>query len=141
VYSVYILKSRKDKRTYVGYTRNIEKRIRDHNSGHVVATKHRRSLVLLYKESCENLETAKQREVYWKTELDEENLQSTSYLGSRLSEARLASRAATPLGGITKKSIGVARFCSFLDLLKTHRSEYLLKSCLCYPSRFCRAFV
>lgn len=36
---VYILKSIKYKRLYIGYTSNLQKRIKEHNSGLVAATK------------------------------------------------------------------------------------------------------
>lgn len=39
MYFVYILKSKKDKSLYVGYTNNIEHRLEEHNKGAVNYTK------------------------------------------------------------------------------------------------------
>ncbi len=46
---VYILKSEKDGRLYVGATDDIENRIAKHNRGEVRSTKGRRPLVLVFK--------------------------------------------------------------------------------------------
>lgn len=43
---IYILKSRKDGRFYIGSTINLQKRIKDHLSGYVQSTKHRQPLML-----------------------------------------------------------------------------------------------
>jgi putative endonuclease len=67
MFFVYILKSEKDGRTYVGFCENIEKRLNDHNSGKVDATRNRRPLEILFLEKLNNLETAKIRERYWKS--------------------------------------------------------------------------
>ncbi len=66
MYYVYILKSLKDKRTYVGYTNNIEQGLKYHNSGWVIATKHRRPLEILFTEKFPTIQEAKKREQYWK---------------------------------------------------------------------------
>ncbi|MBI2446736.1 MAG: GIY-YIG nuclease family protein [Parcubacteria group bacterium] len=66
MYFVYILKSSKDSRTYVGYTSNLEERLKRHNSGQVIATKHRLPLKLLFSEKFETEQEAKKRERYWK---------------------------------------------------------------------------
>ena len=67
MYFVYILKSLKDNKTYVGYTNSLEGRLRRHNSGQVTATKHRRPLTLLFSEESEFSKDAKQRELWWKS--------------------------------------------------------------------------
>ncbi|MEK9175698.1 MAG: GIY-YIG nuclease family protein [Patescibacteria group bacterium] len=66
IHYVYILKSLKDTRTYIGYTQNVTKRLLEHNSGKVDATKKRKPLVLLYQESCPNIKEVKYREQFWK---------------------------------------------------------------------------
>lgn len=63
---VYILLSQKDKRTYVGYTNNLDKRVHEHNSGKVKATEFRRPLLILHTKKFDNLEDAKKREKYYK---------------------------------------------------------------------------
>ena len=66
MYFIYILKSLKDNRTYVGYTNNLDERLKRHNAGLIPATKHRRPLKLIYSEEFENVAEAKQREKYYK---------------------------------------------------------------------------
>lgn len=67
MYYVYILQSLKDSRTYIGFCRNINKRIKEHNAGKVKATKNRRPLKIIYLEKASNIEEAKKREKYWKS--------------------------------------------------------------------------
>ena len=66
MYYVYILQSSKDKKTYTGYTKNLNVRLSLHNGGRVLATKYRRPLELLLSEDFETLEEAKKRELWWK---------------------------------------------------------------------------
>jgi putative endonuclease len=65
MYFIYILKSEKDNKTYVGYTSNLIER-NYHSSGRVLATKHRRPLKLLFSEKFSTMKEAKAREQYWK---------------------------------------------------------------------------
>jgi putative endonuclease len=67
MYTVYVLKSLKDGRTYTGCTKNFENRIKDHNWGKVKSTKERTPLVLWYKEEYFNKDEAFQREQHFKT--------------------------------------------------------------------------
>jgi len=67
MYYVYVLKSKKDSRFYVGYTANLRKRLDLHNEGKVESTKHRRPLELVYYEACLKKEDALHREKYLKT--------------------------------------------------------------------------
>ena len=66
MFYIYILKSLKDNRTYVGYTNNLERRLAEHNSGKNIATKNRRPLELIFSEKFETSAEAKKRELYWK---------------------------------------------------------------------------
>ncbi|MCX6764674.1 MAG: GIY-YIG nuclease family protein [Candidatus Nealsonbacteria bacterium] len=66
MYYIYILQSLKDMRTYVGYTNNLKRRLKLHNSGQVIATKHRKPLKLLFSEEFITAQEAKKREQYWK---------------------------------------------------------------------------
>jgi putative endonuclease len=50
MYSTYILRSKKDDSYYIGSTDNLEKRLRQHNSGKSLYTKGRKPFVLAYKE-------------------------------------------------------------------------------------------
>jgi putative endonuclease len=67
MYFIYILQSLKDWRSYVGYSRNIQNRLVQHNAGQVSATKDRRPLKLIFFESFETEQQAKKRELYWKS--------------------------------------------------------------------------
>jgi putative endonuclease len=67
MFSVYILQSNKDKRTYIGFCKNVDTRLQEHNSGKVDATKHRRPFKLLFIEKAKDLKEAKKRERYWKS--------------------------------------------------------------------------
>lgn len=64
---VYVLKSIKDEKTYVGSTNCIEKRIKEHQSGKVRSTKYRLPIELIYYEEYESLEKARIIEKHYKT--------------------------------------------------------------------------
>jgi putative endonuclease len=66
-YYVYILQSEVDNKFYTGYTKNIELRFEQHNSGKVESTKNRRPLKIIYFEACLNQQDATHREKYLKT--------------------------------------------------------------------------
>jgi putative endonuclease len=67
MFYVYVLHSTKDKKLYVGYTKNLKVRFEDHNKGRVLSTKDRCPLKLIYYESCLNRDDAMHREVYLKS--------------------------------------------------------------------------
>ncbi len=67
MYYVYVLKSFKDNKFYVGYTKEIENRLNEHNNGKVFSTKNRRPFQLIYYEACLNQQDATHREKYLKT--------------------------------------------------------------------------
>jgi putative endonuclease len=66
-YYTYVLQSIKDFMFYVGFTKNINKRLNEHNNGKVESTKNRRPLKLVYWEGCLNHKDATMREKYLKT--------------------------------------------------------------------------
>ncbi|MCF7847092.1 MAG: GIY-YIG nuclease family protein [Candidatus Gracilibacteria bacterium] len=66
-YSVYILKSKKDDRYYIGQTNNLKERLRRHDTGQVLSTKHRRPFILLHAEVFEKRSEAMKREKYLKS--------------------------------------------------------------------------
>ncbi len=74
MYFVYILQSLKDKRTYVGYTNNFDRRLKQHNSGQVKSTRSRAPFKLFYKEEFELSTDAKKRELWWKSGAGRKNL-------------------------------------------------------------------
>jgi len=67
MFFAYILKSEKDGRFYYGSTMDLEKRLVKHNKGDVKATKHRRPLIVHYKEEFETRQEAFKREQFFKT--------------------------------------------------------------------------
>ena len=68
MFYVYILKSIKDNNLYVGSTKDLKKRFRDHNSGKVFSTNNRRPLKLIYYESYKAEKDARMREKRLKLE-------------------------------------------------------------------------
>ncbi|MBU1202961.1 GIY-YIG nuclease family protein [Patescibacteria group bacterium] len=66
---VYILKSKKDNNFYVGYTKDLNLRFKQHQEAKVESTKNRRPLNLIYYECCLNQQDATKREKYLKTYL------------------------------------------------------------------------
>lgn len=66
-YYVYVLLSKTDNNLYTGYTKNLLQRLKEHNSGKVASTKHRRPLELIYWEGCLNQKDATKREKYLKS--------------------------------------------------------------------------
>jgi putative endonuclease len=64
---LYVLESRNDEKRYVGYTNDINKRLKEHEDGKVVSTEPRRPFKLIYLEGCTNQKDAMRREKYMKT--------------------------------------------------------------------------
>jgi len=62
MYYVYILQSLKDYGFYIGYTSNLENRIKEHNSGKTQSLKRRTPLQVIYKEELLNRIDAIKRE-------------------------------------------------------------------------------
>ena len=77
MYYVYVLKSLKDNKKYTGITVNLERRIRDHNSGKNVSTKSRRPFVLIYSEVRTDRILARKRKKYLKSGIGRQKI-STS---------------------------------------------------------------
>ncbi|MBI3290604.1 GIY-YIG nuclease family protein [Candidatus Microgenomates bacterium] len=64
---VYVLKSLKDEKTYIGCTKDLENRIKEHNEGEVKSTKGRIPFVLWYTEEYMDKYEAFKREHHFKT--------------------------------------------------------------------------
>ena len=81
-YYIYVLLSEKDKNLYTGYTNNLKSRFEQHSKGHVISTKQRRPLRLIYSEACLDKKDAMHREKYLKTYLGKQFLKNRlkSYL-------------------------------------------------------------
>jgi putative endonuclease len=78
MFYTYVLKSKKDKELYIGFSSNLKRRIIEHNKGLVEATKDRIPLELVYYEACCNEKKAIEREKGLKTRF------GRSYLKRRL---------------------------------------------------------
>jgi putative endonuclease len=63
----YILYSEKARKLYIGFTRDLKRRIIEHNQGKNFSTKPYKPWKLIYYEACLNEEDAKRREKYLKT--------------------------------------------------------------------------
>ncbi|MGB2706093.1 MAG: GIY-YIG nuclease family protein [Candidatus Omnitrophota bacterium] len=62
MYYVYVLKSKKDNGLYVGYTKELDRRLADHNKGLCSSTKNRRPFHLVYYEAYLSEGDASKRE-------------------------------------------------------------------------------
>jgi putative endonuclease len=62
MFYVYILQSEKDKKRYIGFSKNLDRRLIEHNSGLVKSTRNRKPLKLIYFEEFENKVDAMNRE-------------------------------------------------------------------------------
>lgn len=66
MFYVYVLYSFKDKKFYIGYSRDLEKRVGKHLLGEVSVTKSRLPLQLIYYEAYVDEKDAKGREKFLK---------------------------------------------------------------------------
>ena len=66
-YYVYILQSLKNQSFYIGYTSDLRKRVKQHNSGESLATKPFRPYKVIYYEAFLDRRDAKNREEYLKS--------------------------------------------------------------------------
>ncbi|HEX2867217.1 MAG TPA: GIY-YIG nuclease family protein [Ignavibacteriales bacterium] len=67
MFYVYVLRSQKDNKRYIGFTDNLERRFSEHNRGIVKSTRSRRPLDLIYFEEFEVKSEAMHREEFFKT--------------------------------------------------------------------------
>ena len=73
-YYVYILISEKDRKFYIGKTKNLKERLKKHLKGEVVATKNRLPVRLIYYEAYTNKEKWSIQEKYYKSGIGRETL-------------------------------------------------------------------
>ncbi len=67
MFYTYVLLSTKDNEFYVGFARDLKRRLDEHQKGAVTSTAQRRPLKLIYYEACLNEKDAIKREKYFKT--------------------------------------------------------------------------
>ena len=63
MYFVYVIKSLKDKTTYIGFTENLQKRLKEHNNGKTKSIKHKIPFKLVYFEEYQSKTLARKREI------------------------------------------------------------------------------
>ena len=66
-YFVYVLISEQDNSWYIGYTSNLNERLKQHNSGKTITTSKKMPWIILYYEVSFNKEDAIAREKYLKS--------------------------------------------------------------------------
>ncbi len=66
MFCLYILKSERDEKLYIGSTKNLERRILEHKNGKVKSTRNRLPLSLVYKEYFASKVEAQNKERYFK---------------------------------------------------------------------------
>ncbi|MDD2703233.1 MAG: GIY-YIG nuclease family protein [Candidatus Omnitrophica bacterium] len=67
MYFVYVLYSGEDRKFYIGYTENLNRRLSEHKSGNVYSTSRIKNPILVYYEAYISCEDARRREQYFKT--------------------------------------------------------------------------
>ena len=67
MYYIYVLSSVNFKKSYIGCTDNIDRRLAEHNSGKMAFTKRYKPWRLIHHEEFETLAEARKREGYLKT--------------------------------------------------------------------------
>ena len=83
MFYTYILKSEKDGKIYTGSTKDLRKRLMQHNKGLSIYTKGRGPFVLIYYEGCLLESKARSRELYLKSGMGKRYLKNrlgASYL-------------------------------------------------------------
>jgi len=63
MYYVYLIKSKKDNKLYIGLTNDLRKRFSEHNQGLNQSTKYRRPFELIYYEAYKSSKDARIREI------------------------------------------------------------------------------
>ncbi len=67
MFYTYVLLSLKDNKFYIGFTNDLKRRLKEHNSGKNISTKPRRPLKLIYYEAHLSKTDSERREQYFKT--------------------------------------------------------------------------
>ncbi|MEK7127764.1 MAG: GIY-YIG nuclease family protein, partial [Patescibacteria group bacterium] len=67
MFFAYVLRSIKNGRFYYGSSNNLERRLKEHNSGKTYSLKYVRPLELVYSEEFSTLKEARAREKFFKS--------------------------------------------------------------------------
>ena len=75
---VYALVSEQDGGLYIGISRDVERRMSQHNAGLQQSTRSRRPFDLIFREECTSSEHARKREKYYKSGVGREFLRGVA---------------------------------------------------------------
>ena len=73
-YIVYAIKSELDGRVYVGFSADVDKRLKEHNSGKTKSTKGFRPWFIIFTEEWTDRIAAREKEKYYKTGIGREKI-------------------------------------------------------------------
>ncbi len=73
---VYILRSKKNNKTYIGHTQNLSARIKQHNAGETKSTKANIPYELIFYEVCATRSVAVAKEKYFKSGVGREYIKA-----------------------------------------------------------------
>ena len=76
MYYVYVLYSEKFNRYYTGFTKDIEKRLNEHNNGKTKSTKAYKPWEVIFREECKTRIEARNREIYYKSGVGREKIKN-----------------------------------------------------------------
>jgi putative endonuclease len=84
MFYTYVLRSKRDGKSYTGYTSDLNNRVEKHNRGQIESTKMRKPFELVYFEACSDERDAIRREKYLKTSWGKRYIKSRlrNFLGS-----------------------------------------------------------
>ena len=76
MYYVYVIKSEKNGKHYIGYSEDLESRLLSHNLGKVRSTKAYKPYKVIYKEEYKDKTAARKREIFLKSGQGREQLKN-----------------------------------------------------------------
>ena len=79
IWFVYALRSRKDGWLYIGMTSDLERRLKEHNSGYNRSTRSRVPFDLIFSERCASRAEAREREKFLKSGKGREMLRTCTF--------------------------------------------------------------
>ena len=89
-FTVYAIESQVDKRLYVGFTKNLKNRIKEHNTGKTRSTKGYRPWKLVFWQNFNNKKKARKQEKYFKSGSGKEKLKELIRLHSSRDRTRVS---------------------------------------------------
>jgi len=81
-FTVYAIESEVDKRLYIGFTKHLETRLKEHNAGRTKSTKGYRPWKLVFSKTFNNRKEARKFEKYYKSGSGKEKLKELIRLHS-----------------------------------------------------------